>query len=55
MAESVKKSSPALVAAAWIVVVVPAVWGLTFTVQNAFKIFSRPAVSAAAAPVSAAK
>jgi hypothetical protein len=36
-----KKSSPAAVALAWIIVVVPAAWGLTFTVQNALKIFTR--------------
>lgn len=50
MAETSKKSSSALIAAAWVVVVVPAIWGLTFTVQNAMKIFARPA-AAAPAPV----
>ncbi len=36
-----KKSSPAAIALAWIIVVIPAAWGLTFTVQNALKIFAR--------------
>ena len=45
MAETSKKSSSALIAAAWVVVVVPAIWGLTFTVQNAMKIFARPAAA----------
>ena len=55
MAETAKKSSPALIAAAWLVVVVPAAWGLTFTVENALKIFNTgakapAAVSAPASP-----
>ncbi len=44
MAEAVvKKSSSALIALAWIIVLVPAAWGLTYTVQNALKIFTAPA------------
>ena len=45
-------SSPLLIAAAWIVVIVPAVWGLTYTVQNALKIFNHaaPAATAPAMP-----
>jgi hypothetical protein len=35
-----KKSSPALIAAAWLIVLAPTAWGLTFTVQNALKIFT---------------
>jgi hypothetical protein len=46
----VKKSSPALIAAAWAVVVLPTLWGLDYTVQNALKIFTKPA-PAAAAPI----
>ncbi len=38
MAE-VKKSSPILIAAAWILVIVPAAWGLNYTVQSALKLF----------------
>jgi hypothetical protein len=42
MAEStgVKKSSPLLIAAAWIIVIVPTAWGLKYTVQNAMKLFT---------------
>jgi hypothetical protein len=50
---TVKKSSPALVAVAWLIVVVPAAWGLTYTVQNALKIFSTSAPPAAVAPPAA--
>jgi hypothetical protein len=41
--ETVKKSSPAAVAVAWLIVLVPTAWGLTYTVQNALKIFSTAA------------
>ena len=43
-----KKSSPVLIAAAWAIVVLPTLWGLNYTVQNALKIFAKPT-----APVSA--
>lgn len=46
MAEAVRKSSPALIAVTWVVVIVPLLWGLTFTVQNALKIFARPVATA---------
>lgn len=52
--ETVKKSSPALIAVAWLIVLVPAGWGLTYTVQNALKIFqtgAAPTVPASASPV----
>jgi hypothetical protein len=39
---SVKKSSPVLIAAAWVIVVLPTLWGLNYTVQNALKIFAKP-------------
>jgi hypothetical protein len=49
MADStaVKKSSPLLIAAAWIIVIVPTAWGLNYTVRNAMKLFasSTPAVA----------
>jgi hypothetical protein len=48
----VKKSSAAAVALAWLIVVVPAGWGLTYTVQNAMKIFTAGA-PVVAAPVAA--
>jgi hypothetical protein len=47
---STKKSSPLLIAVAWIIVIVPTTWGLTYTVQNALKIFTK-AAPAATAPV----
>ncbi|MEO6805237.1 MAG: hypothetical protein ABI209_03725 [Edaphobacter sp.] len=42
MAEStnVKRSSPLLVVAAWIIVIVPTAWGLNYTVRNAMKLFA---------------
>jgi hypothetical protein len=43
MADTASKSSPVLVAVAWAVVVLPTLWGLNYTVQNAFKIFTKPA------------
>jgi hypothetical protein len=48
MADIQKKSSPILVAAAWAVVVLPTAWGLNYTVQNALKIFPKPAATAPA-------
>jgi hypothetical protein len=50
MAEStnVKKSSPLLIAAAWIIVIVPTAWGLNYTVKNAMKLFTSSAPATAA-------
>ncbi|CAN5640887.1 hypothetical protein BH10ACI4_BH10ACI4_27150 [soil metagenome] len=48
MADIQKKSSPILIAAAWAVVVLPTSWGLNYTVQNALKIFTKPAATAPA-------
>ncbi|MCU1320949.1 MAG: hypothetical protein JWM43_598 [Acidobacteriaceae bacterium] len=45
MADIQQKSSPILVAAAWAVVVLPTAWGLNYTVQNALKIFTKPAAT----------
>ncbi len=45
---SVKKSSPLLIAAAWIIVIVPTAWGLKYTVQNAMKLFTSTTPAAAA-------
>ncbi len=55
MPDQQKKSSPILVAAAWIVVIVPAGWGLTYTVQNALKLFGHnpPPATAPASPTPA--
>jgi hypothetical protein len=50
MAEStnVKKSSSLLIAAAWVIVIVPTAWGLNYTVKNAMKLFTSSAPAAAA-------
>ncbi len=50
--ETGKRTSPLLIAAAWLVVILPAGWGLRYTVGNALKIFAQPdaAVTAPAAP-----
>ena len=40
MAENTKKSSPALILGAWLLVSIPLAWGLYFTVQNAMKLFA---------------
>lgn len=46
-------SSPLLIAFAWLVVLIPAGWGLTLTAQNAAKIFTKGTPAAAtAAPAS---
>ncbi len=51
MPDTIKKSSALLIAAAWLVVIVPTTWGLTYTVQNALKIFTKaPAATAPATP-----
>jgi hypothetical protein len=36
---TVKTSSPALIALAWLVVLIPATWGVYFTVLAAAKLF----------------
>jgi hypothetical protein len=41
MADTEKKSSPLLIAAAWAIVIIPTAWGLNYTVQNAMKIFTK--------------
>jgi hypothetical protein len=50
MAE-VKGSSPAVIALAWIIVVVPLSWGVYKSALNAIKLFQpQPAATAPAAP-----
>jgi hypothetical protein len=44
--DPVKKSSPALIALAWIIVIIPTAWGLNYTVQNAMKLFTSSAPAA---------
>ncbi len=39
--EIVQKSSPLAIALAWLIVVAPTAWGLTYTVESALKIFRR--------------
>ena len=46
----VKKSSAAAIALAWIIVVAPTCWGLTYTVQNALKLFTTSAPAGTGAP-----
>ena len=55
-ASNVSKSSPVLIAVAWLVVLLPTGWGLTYTVQNALKIFTKvaPAATAPVTPVAPA-
>lgn len=54
--ESLRKSSPLLIAVAWLIVVAPTAWGLTYTVQNALKIFTAgPAPTAAPVTPAAAR
>ncbi len=48
MAQTVKKSSPLLVAVAWAVVSIPLVWGIYNTSLNAAKLFT--AVPSGASP-----
>ena len=51
-----KKSSPVLIAAAWLIVVLPTAWGLTYTVQSALKLFTATSAPAATiAPVTVQK
>ena len=48
MADTEKKSSPILIAAAWAIVIIPTAWGLNYTVQNALKIFTKSVPAAPA-------
>ncbi len=41
MPDTAKPSSPLAIGIAWIIVVVPTLWGLTYTVQNALKLFAK--------------
>jgi len=45
---SVKKSSPLLIAVAWIIVIVPTAWGFNYTVRNAMKLFTSTTPATAA-------
>lgn len=48
--DKIKRSSSAALALAWGVVVLPALWGLTYTVENALKLFRNSAPAASASP-----
>lgn len=51
MAESIKKSSPATVLLAWLLVGVPLGWGVYNTVLNSEKLFqSTPTITVPASP-----
>ncbi len=39
MVTNEKKTSPALIAAAWLLVSIPAAWGVFYTLMNALKLF----------------
>jgi hypothetical protein len=44
-------SSPLLITAAWLIVLIPTAWGLNTTVRNALKIFDRaPAATTTTTP-----
>ena len=44
------RSSPLFLTAAWLIVVIPAAWGLEHTVQSALKLFHTPAAVTQPAP-----
>jgi hypothetical protein len=35
-----KKTSPLLITGAWLIVLVPIAWGLTYTIENALLLFT---------------
>lgn len=39
MRDAAKRSSPVALGLAWAIVVLPTLWGLTYTVENALKLF----------------
>jgi hypothetical protein len=48
-----RPTSPALIAAAWLVVCVPAAWGVYETIRKSIPLFHPPAAHAATAPTTA--
>ncbi|MGA2813107.1 MAG: hypothetical protein ABSG16_17020 [Candidatus Acidiferrum sp.] len=48
-----KKSSPALVLLAWVVVSIPAAWGVYNTGLNAVKLFTETSTSVSGKPITA--
>ena len=51
MEENTKKSSPAMILLAWVLVGVPLTWGVYNTLLNSMKLFQAPAASAPASSV----
>jgi len=45
-----KKSSPALILLAWVIVGIPAAWGIYFTVLNATKLFTETSTTMSGTP-----
>ena len=45
-------TNPLLLILAWTVVLLPTIWGVSYTIQNAMKIFTAPASTSAPAPAS---
>jgi len=41
--DTAKKSSPLLIAIAWLIVILPTAWGFRYTLQNAMKLFTSTA------------
>jgi hypothetical protein len=50
MADAIKQSSPALILLAWLIVSVPAGWGVYNTLLGAMKLFTNTGVTQPAAP-----
>ena len=55
MSENTKKSSPALILLAWVLVGVPLTWGVYNTLLNSMKLFQAPVTTAAPAAGAATK
>jgi hypothetical protein len=51
MADTEKKSSPLLIAAAWAIVIIPTAWGLNYTIRSAMQIFPKATTPTTASPV----
>ena len=48
-----RRSSPMLLAVTWLIVVLPTLWGLSYTVRSAMKLFApQPAATSTVTPTS---
>jgi|HubBroStandDraft_5_1064220.scaffolds.fasta_scaffold257158_2 hypothetical protein len=54
MSENTKKSSPAVILAAWVLVGVPLAWGVYNTLLNSMKLFQAPATNTIVVPAGSA-